>query len=237
MGTEWPRYFISRETSCVFGLASVFAQHLPSQHNTKQTVQRPKRHNKPKTKTFMKLLRDYQSAVTIHSLDPARSAAGLCAGFVLDVMPLSLCFDMLDLAGICPHVRASHSFLSQVLRVGASWENLLTTLSSFLLAFALLYFLLLHLSELFSTLPSSNYLLFISLIFIAVSCPCFCALFFFRVTLCFISITCVSASHTVCNKQKNACYAMLLLGGFGGGDAGELLASESFLLQNDDVIP
>lgn len=141
------------------------------------------------------------------------------------------CFDIPDLAESCPHVPpASHSFLSQVLRVEASWENLLTTLSSFLLAFALLYFLLLHLSEPFSTLPSSNYLLFISLVFIVVSCPCFCA-FFFWVILRFIAITCMSTSHTVYSKQKNArvmpCFC---LEGWDteGGNGGELLASESF---------
>lgn len=82
MSTEWPHYLISRETSCVFGLVLVFAQHLPSQNNTKQTERQPKRHNKPKTKTFMKLLRDYQSVVTIHSLDPALFCFKCCSRIV-----------------------------------------------------------------------------------------------------------------------------------------------------------
>lgn len=155
----------------------------------------------------------------------------MCAGFVLDVMPSLLCFDIPDLAESCPHVPpASHSFLSQVLRVEASWENLLTTLSSFLLAFALLYFLLLHLSEPFSTLPSSNYLLLISLVFIVVSCPCFCAFFSESFSALSPLLACLlHTPSTVSRKTHVLCHASAWrVGILRGGNGGELLASESF---------
>lgn len=141
----------------------------------------PKRHNNPKniyeTSVGLSIGGNhlFSHSCSTSLLFSSNVAVGLCVGFVLDVTLSLLCLDTPDLAVSCPRVSwTSQSCLSQV---EASWENLLTILSSFLLAFSLLYFLLLHLLETFPTLPSSNDLILICLIVIVVSCSNFCASF------------------------------------------------------------
>lgn len=190
---------------CVFRLDWVFAQQHSSQtirNNWTNGAVAKKSKNIYETSEDLSYLWWASTFSLLPYFSPFFSnvAVGLCAGFVLDVTLSLLCLDMLDLAVSCPRVsRTSHSCLSKVLEVEASWENPPTMLLSVHLAFSLLYFLLLHLLETFPTLPSSNYLILICRIFIVVSCSIFCALFS-ESFLCFISVTFMSPSHTACKE-------------------------------------